>query len=427
MEADKHLVLVALSGGADSVSLLLALKMLSFRVEAVHCNFELRGAESERDEMFVRALCRRLNVHLEVTHFRTQTYARRNGVSVEMAARELRYAYFERLRRERGADCIAVAHHRDDNVETLLLNLIRGTGVHGLTGMASRNGQVVRPLLNIARADIEAFLEDTGESYVTDSTNLQDEAVRNKIRLNILPQLQAINPSIAETLQATAQRMAGAEAYYNRAIDEACQRVMHGEIIDTAALLREPSPATLLYEILSEKGFNRMQVSEIYEHINGEPGHIYDCAEWRLLRDRGRLLLRSKQDTFVCHTSVLPLQGVVSVATGLTFVIRREPVNDAFVVPRNKGSVCLDVDKLAFPLTVRPIREGDRFVPFGMTGSKLVSDYLTDVKMSQFDKERQLVVCSGADIVWLVGERADNRFRLDGHSRFAMTLSLQAF
>lgn len=420
-------VLVALSGGADSVALLHVLRALDFPVEAVHCNFELRGAESDRDEAFVRSLCRRLGVELHVTHFRTRQHARRNGISVEMAARELRYAYFDRLRQERRAGCVAVAHHRDDNVETLLLNLVRGTGIHGLTGMAPRNGHVVRPLLGVSRADVEAYLAELGQDYVTDSTNLQDEVQRNKIRLNILPQLGEINPAVADTLQATAMRLAGVAAYYDWAIERARQRVCRDGGIDKEALRNEPAPQALLYEILSGKGFNPAQISEIYEHMDGEPGRVYESDSWRLLRDRDALLLRSKADRFECLCPVLPLQGTVRVAPGITFVIRREAVGPGFDVPRQKHTACFDVEKLAFPLTVRRVQEGDRFVPFGMKGSRLVSDFLTDAKKSLFDKERQLVVCSGDRIAWLVGERPDDRFRLDEHTRYAMILKLERF
>lgn len=415
-------VLVALSGGADSVALLHVLRMLNFKVEAVHCNFELRGAESDRDEIFVRKLCSKMQVKLHVSHFDTRDYASRKGISIEMAARELRYAYFENLRQERKASCIAVAHHRDDNVETVLLNLIRGTGIHGLTGMASRNGFIVRPLLGVSRADIEAFLAAEGQDFVTDSTNLQDEVVRNKIRLNILPLLKDINPAIVHTLQVTATRLAGTAVYYDRAIDEACKRVCHDDCIDTVMLRREPAPMAVLYEILSPKGFNNQQVEEIYKQINGLPGKVYESREWRLLRDRDCFRLRHKDESGGCLCTVLPLQGVVRVTPQIQFVIRRVVVDASFSVPRHKDCVCMDMDKLTLPLTVRLIRDGDRFIPFGMKGEKLVSDYLTNLKKSLFEKERQLVVCSGGQIAWLVGERPDNRFRVDDHTRSVLCI-----
>lgn len=416
-------VLVGLSGGADSVALVLALRASGFRVEALHCNFELRGEESDRDEAFVRAFCQQQDVPLAVVHFPTRRYADRKGISVEMAARELRYAYFERQRNERQAAAVAVAHHRDDNAETLLLNLIRGTGIRGLSGMMPRNGHVVRPFLNIARAEIEAYLAAEGKTFVTDSSNLKADVIRNKIRLNILPMLREINPSIVDTLQATAIRLAGTEVYYDKAIKEARTRVCRENVIYVVKLLDEPAPQMLLYELLSEKGFNGAQVDDIYAHLPGCPGREYLSRDWRLLVDRSRLLLRNRHECYECLCPVLPQQGTVSVTVDTDFCISRQPVSAGFSIPRDKDTVCLDADKLAFPLTVRFVRPGDRFVPFGMKGEKLVSDYLTDCKKSLFDKEHQLVVCSGGRIVWLVGERADNRFRLEAGSRHALLIT----
>ena len=416
-------VLVGLSGGADSIALVLALRALAFNVEALHCNFELRNAESDRDETFVRSFCRQQDLKLTVVHFQTRSYAARKGISLEMAARELRYEYFERQRGERQAAAIAVAHHRDDNAETLLLNLIRGTGIRGLCGMAPRNGHVVRPFLNMARAEIEAYLAGEGQAFVTDSSNLAADVVRNKIRLNIMPLLQEINPSVVSTLQATAARMSGTEAYYNAAIEEARQRVWQGDGIDVNKLREEPAPQTLLYELLSEKGFNSAQVNEIYEHLSGASGREYLSRDWRLLIDRGRILLRNRHESYACLCDTLPSQGRVKVAPDTCLAIDYRSVSPGFSIPRDKQTVCVDADKLTLPLTVRFIRAGDRFVPFGMKGEKLVSDYLTDCKKSVFAKERQLVVCSGERIVWLVGERADNRFRLESGSRNALLIT----
>ena len=214
-------VLVALSGGADSVALLIALMKLGYRCEAVHCNFHLRGAESDRDEHFVQELCDSKGIRLNVTHFDTTAYAKENGISIEMAARELRYKLFEELRASSGAEAIAVAHHRDDSAETMLLNLIRGTGIKGLRGIRPKNGYIVRPLLCVGRTDILEYLKWRGEEYVTDSSNLTCDYTRNKIRLELIPLMAQINPSILETLAATASRVGECETIYSKAIEEA--------------------------------------------------------------------------------------------------------------------------------------------------------------------------------------------------------------
>lgn len=418
--AEGEKALVALSGGADSVALLRVLLDIGIRCEAVHCNFRLRGAESDRDEQFVRTLCRQLGIELHVNSFATAHYAEKHGISIEMAARELRYDYFETLRQQRGAACVVVAHHRDDNVETLLLNLLRGTGIHGLTGIHYRHGSVVRPMLDVGRNEILHYLAALKQSYVTDSTNLEDDVLRNKLRLNVLPLLAEINPSVASTLQQTIIRMADVALIYDEAVGAMKKRVQQGDRVSIQALQKETAPRTLLYEILQPHGFSSVQVADIYEQLGGDPGRIYESTEWRLLRDRDFLYLRRKSEEFACFRTVLPLQGEVEVAPGIRFVIRRYAISEGYELKRDKRILCADMEKLQFPLTVRLFAEGDRFCPFGMKGSKLVSNYLTDAKYSVFDKERQLVICSGNDIVWLVGERSDNRFRIDSQTRFVL-------
>ncbi len=411
-------ILVALSGGADSVALLLVLLQAGFRCEAAHCNFHLRGEESDRDEKFVRDLCRSRSVRLHTKDFDTAAYAREKGVSMEMAARELRYGYFEELRADWRFDEIAVAHHRDDNVETMLLCLIRGTGLKGLTGMRYRNGHVIRPLLDASREEIERYLDGEGQAYVTDSTNMETEAVRNKIRLELLPMLKTVNPSILDTLQETIRHLNDAYTLYNRAVEDLKARICRDDRIDMEALKSVPAARTVLFELLSAYGFNGAQTEEVFAHLDGTPGKTYESREWRLLRDRKTLVLTRKGERYECLCHVLPLEGYVKVTKDLTFFIRRMPCDGHFTIPRSKDVACVDLGKMEYPITVRFAREGDRFVPFGMTDGKLVSDYLTDCRKNLFEKERQLVVCGGERIVWVVDERIDDRFRIDeGTSR----------
>lgn len=405
-------VLVAVSGGADSVALLHILKRIGFNCDAVHCNFHLRGEESDRDENFVRALCQKMNVRLHTTNFNTVQYAKEQGVSIEMAARDLRYEFFDKLRCEFGYDKIAVAHHRDDNVETLLLNLIRGTGLKGLKGMRYCNGYVVRPLLDVSRQCIEEYLTEVGMEFVTDSTNLETDAIRNKIRLEVLPLLRTINPSISDTLQETIARLNECYDLYSYAVESIKKGLIDNTRISIESLKRTPSARTILYEILSEYGFNNSQTDDIIKHLDGETGKIYESGEWRLLRNRDALVLKNKSDRCVLECDVLPLDGYVRVTNNVAFVVERRSVAADFVVPRRQDILCMDLDKVSYPITVRLVEEGDKFIPFGMDGEKLVSDYLTDRKKSIFEKECQLVVCTGNKIAWLVNERSDNRFRV---------------
>lgn len=418
-------ILVALSGGADSVALLLVLQQAGFHCEAVHCNFHLRGEESDRDEKFVRDLCRSRSIRLHTKDFDTAAYARQKGISIEMAARELRYGYFEELRADWRFDKIAVAHHRDDNVETLLLHLVRGTGLKGLTGMRYHNGYVIRPMLDTNRKEIERYLAGKGQPYVTDSTNLETEAVRNKIRLEFLPMLKTVNPSILDTLQGTIRHLEDAYTLYNMAVEDLKARICRNDRIDIQALKAVPAARTVLFELLSAYGFNSVQAEEIFDHLDGCSGKVYESHEWRLLRDRKTLVLSRKDEQYKCLCHVLPLEGCVKVTQDLTFLIRRVHYDRHFTIPRSKDTVCLDLDKIEYPIMVRLVQEGDRFVPFGMTGQKLVSDYLTNCQKNLFEKERQLVVCSGEHIAWLVNERSDNRFRIDDKTNHVLIIQCQ--
>ena len=398
----KDKVLVALSGGADSVALLRVLLSLGYACECAHCNFHLRAEESNRDERFVRDLCGKHAVPLHVVHFETEAYAREHHLSIEMAARELRYGWFEQLRQERGAAVIAVAHHRDDSVETFLLNLIRGTGIDGLKGIACKNGRVVRPLLQVSREQILEYLIEMEQVYVTDSTNLQDEYMRNKIRLNILPLLKELNPSVMETIQDTSFRLSEVANIYHQNREEVLRRhvSVSTESLQTLRIsdvLNDVAPVSLLHELLFPLGFNSSQIKDIHRCMTvPQSGKRFRSKEWEVVRDREELLI---QKTAIEES--LPELRVEEVER-----------TDGFVIPKDKHIACLDADKVRQPLSLRKWRVGDKFVPFGMTGQKKVSDYLTDQKFSILEKERQWVVCSGDDIVWLVNERTDNRFRV---------------
>ena len=403
-------ILVALSGGADSVALLRILLDLGYRCEAAHCNFHLRGQESERDEAFVRALCHTLGVPVHVKHFSTEEEACRQHISIEMAARCLRYQWFEELRCSCGASVVAVAHHKDDSVETVLLNLMRGTGINGLRGIRPKNGHVVRPLLCLTRKEVIQYLSAIGQAYVTDSTNLEDEYVRNKIRLNLLPLMETIIPSARENMLATAYHLDEAAALYNKEIEVACRRVMMDGNICIDFLLKEASPETILFEILHPLGFRGAQLEDIFRTLNGQPGKIFYSQEWQVVKDRRLLLIE-------------PLQAKAPVPPALQ--MEEHDYTSSFILARGRNVACLDADKLLRPLTLRLWRRGDSFIPLGMKGRKKVSDYLTDRKLSILQKQRQWVLCSGNDIIWLVGERIDDRFRITSATKRILQVSLK--
>lgn len=427
----KHIV--ALSGGADSVALLLIMQSLGYDVEAVHCNFHLRGDESCRDERFVRELCGRRGVPFHTVHFATADYASLHKISIEMAARELRYRHFEQLRRDIGAADICVAHHSDDSVETLLMNLVRGTGIHGLAGIRPINGYIRRPLLCLSRSDIEGYLSARGQAYVTDSTNLVADVTRNKFRLNIIPLLKEINPSAADNIRRTAEYVSEAVRVFDDAmvagrarvtVAGGAESVSGGVTIDVSRLSAEPSPECLLHSILGGYGFTPSQVEQVYAGI-GAPssGRVYHSPRFDLLIDRGRIIIEPQ---FVAAGPLkMPEPGVYVIAGGRRLSVSIDDIDSSFVLPRSAAEVCLDASGVRFPLTLRPAVAGDRFVPFGMRGSKLVSDYLTDRKRTLFEKRRSMVLTSASgEIIWLVGERPDNRFRITERSRRAVRLKV---
>ena len=413
--------LIALSGGADSVALLVALQKLGYECEAMHCNFHLRGEESMRDEEFVRIICKKRGVKLIVADFDTKKYAAEKGISIEMAARELRYKAFEKHRKEIGAKSIAVAHHRDDSAETMLLNLIRGTGIKGLHGIQPRNGHIVRPLLCVGRNDIMEYLEKRGEGYVTDSTNLETDFTRNKIRLQIMPLLQEINPSIATTLAQTAERISEVEKIYTKATEEGVERVKKGNIIDIELLKQEPSPQALLHEIVQPLGFNSAQTNDILQATDAESGRTFESNEWRIMKDRTTLIIAPKTSSQTLVT--IPGDGCLKTPHG-TLICATKEYNG--IIERKKEIATIDLDKVQLPLTLRNKREGDRFTPFGMRGSKLVSDYLTDRKTSLLEKEQQLVVTDATErILWVVGERLAAQCAVDEKTKKILRLEWQ--
>ena len=392
-----ELYIVALSGGADSVALLLLLKNAGFNVHAAHCNFRLRGAESDRDEVFCVELCHRLGVELHRVHFDTREYAELHKVSIEMSARELRYKWFEQLREDIGAAGICVAHHRDDSVETVILNMVRGTGVHGLVGIRPRNGYVLRPLLCVSRDEIEEFLASCGQKYITDSTNLEDEATRNKVRHHIIPELQQLNGKALENIQRMTERMAAVEELLDAYKAQTIVRKENGIAIRKLDVLNN----YLLYELLADYGFNSAQASQICDSMRADSvGSVFSSADYDLLVDRECLLVEPHLE---------PMKPFVIPETGTYILDEKHKIrveSGAFEVSKDPLVATLDASKVHFPLTVRRAEEGDWMVPFGMSGRKLLSDMMTDLKKSIFDKRKQIVVTDNQGvIIWAVGLR----------------------
>jgi len=426
-------VIVALSGGADSVALMDILYRLDYACIGAHVNFHLRGDESDRDAAFCHQVCRDLGSPFYKTDLYAAQYAEEEGISIEMAARELRYRWFEQLRKEQGAVAVAVAHHRDDSVETVLLNLIRGTGIRGLTGIKPRNGNIIRPLLCCDREDVLEYIQQRGLTYVTDRTNALNEYRRNKIRNEVLPLLETIQPSVRESIGRTMDHLNETEILYEGALEDARKRICPNWKkgtestlkISISALELEKVPQSLLYEILSDYGFGRLDSQNIWKNRFNGSGKVHFSHTHRLVFDRDCMLV----------TEIPPIdEAEFPLEEGQTsmkepFSMRCEMVKPGkdFQISNSKSMAYLDADKLLFPLLIRHSRKGDNFMPFGMHGRKLISDYCIDRKLNALEKEELWLLCSGKDVVWVIGERIDNRFRIDSTTKRIFQLSVDGF
>lgn len=396
--------LVALSGGADSVTLLWVLHELGYQIEACHCNFQLRGAESDRDEQFCVQLCEQLGIPLHRIHFDTRLYAEVHKESIELAARNLRYRYFAQLKEDVEADGICVAHHQDDTVETVLINLIRGAGIQGLTGISAKNGDILRPLLCVDRKEILAYLEEKGQDYVTDSTNLVDDVVRNKIRLNIIPMLKEINPAASKNIAQAAHHLEEANKMLS-SIDICGEKSEDGTIrVAVQEIESAASAEYALYSSLSPYGFRGKAITEILASLHST-GKTWTSETHQLVIDRDCILIREKKTEAFLGMKI-PETGCYVLPRGekIKLSIREREID--FSPSKEKFLITLDADAVTFPLHLRLAQNGDTFHPFGMKGKKLVSDYLTDRKKNLFEKQSQLVLEDAkGQIIWVVGER----------------------
>lgn len=405
VENDK--VLVGLSGGADSVALLSILKELGYCCFAAHCHFALRGEESDRDRNFAKQISAKLGVPFIEVRFDTLKYAADKKISVEMACRELRYEWFETQRTALGCRYLAVAHHRDDSVETVLINLIRGTGISGLTGIAPLNGTVIRPILGLSREEVENYISQSNLNYVTDSTNKETIYVRNKIRNRILPLMKEINSSVYEAIEATSVHLSETELIYREALNKKIESIV--EVRDEVAYIKieklteQTAVRTILYEILKPYGFITSQLNDIIASFNEESGKRFFSLTHRIIKDRNRLIVvpLGKEDNYLIHYPANEMLRVEYMA-----------VEDLPPFTRDKSCAYFDADKLPEKLIVRHWRMGDRFLPFGMKGTQKLSDYFTTHKFSLLQKEQIWLLVAGDEILWLVGERQSDKYRI---------------
>ena len=387
-DIDNCKLILALSGGIDSMVLADLLLQAKADFVLAHCNFHLRGEESDGDEQFVREYAERNGLKIYVKQFETETYAKKHGVSIEMAARELRYAWFEELRQQLGYDKIAVAHHADDQLETFFINLLRGAGIRGLKGMQPVNGHIIRPLLDVSRAEIHQYAVEHHLEWREDHTNAETQFLRNKIRHELLPVIDSISQEGRASVLKSISHLASENELYRELLREKLAGGLPGKEVGYQ----------LLFEWLRDYGFNSDQVHFIYEAMNGQPGTSFFSPTHRVTIERDGLELTSiykKSDTSI----EISYQQVVK--------------DEHYQIDKSPRVAQLDAEKLSFPLQLRKWQTGDRFHPLGMKGSKLLSDFFVDQKMTTRQKEACYVLTTARDeIVWVVGRRIDDRFKV---------------
>lgn len=420
----EHALLLAVSGGLDSSVLLHLCAASGYTVELAHCNFGLRGVESERDEAFVKELSSMYGLDLHVKCFDTQAYATQHAISVQEAARDLRYAWFRQLLRERSLHRIVTAHHADDNVETSLMNLFKGTGITGLRGMLPLSGDLARPLLFATREEIGSYAVSHGIAHVEDSSNLSADYTRNHFRLNVLPLIRDVYPSAPANLRGNLQRFREAEILYREAVDRRIRKLVrqHGDELHVPVeALRHTRPRqTMLFELFHPYGFSPGQLSEIDKLLDSASGSSLHSATHRLIRNRNWLIL-TRHD--------LPDQSLVIIPEGIKEVefqggrLRISPYDPKEGIIRDASIALVDAGQLSYPLMLRRWRPGDYFYPLGMRKKKKLARFFIDEKLSRTEKEKVWVIESGKRIIWVVGMRIDERFRILPSTRLALRIS----
>lgn len=421
-------ILIALSGGVDSVVLSHLMCRANYKISLAHCNFHLRDEESNRDEAFVRSWAKENNIPLFVKEFDTYQYMKENKLSLEMAARDLRYNWFNSLLESEEFTCLCTAHHLDDSIETFFINLLRGTGIAGLHGIKVKNDKIVRPLLFATREEILSYAKQNNISYVEDSTNSETKFTRNKIRHNLFPVLREINPNFEFALKKDIEYLNDTEFVFRREIEKTKKEIIETEqevIKINISKLKQLNPMKIyLYEILSEYGFNETNINDILSCLDEISGKQFFSKTHRLLKDRHYIFIdviknNTTNDFFLidnCQSSLIhPLKMQIELLRDLKFIN----------ISKDKNIAMLDADLLKFPLILRKWRQGDSFVPFGMKKEKKLSDYFTSNKYSLLDKENQWILCSEEKIVWLVAERIDDRFRISNKTKNILKIEVE--
>lgn len=419
-------VLLTVSGGKDSMAMLDLFCGANrsdgrFQFAVAHCNFQLRGKDSDDDQIFVENLCKAKKVVFHTKTFETKTYAKKNKVSIEMAARTLRYEWFESIRQELNFDYIATAHHLNDSIETVLLNLTKGTGISGLKGISAKKGHIIRPMLFASRKEIDDYVTKKGLSWKEDSSNASNDYQRNLIRNEVVPLLKKINPNLDETFARNLERFHSLEADFRKNISHFKTTVMREEngifFLKIANIKQWQSANYYLEELLKEFDFNYFQSKEIFNSLDGLSGKMFYSENFTLLKDREDLVISPPLLSEQTKSIIISLEESNKEMTFDYFdniikftVLNIEEIDTNF--ERNSAILFADFDKITFPITLRKWREGDWFIPLGMNGKKKISDFLIDKKISLNRKKCIFLLTSQDATIWIINHRSDNRFKL---------------
>ncbi|MFH6943320.1 tRNA lysidine(34) synthetase TilS [Flavobacterium sp. FlaQc-50] len=414
---------LAVSGGLDSMVLLHLLKQLPYEIAVLHCNFQLRGLESFGDQNFIQEYCDTNKIPIFITQFDTEAFAKDYKLSTQVAARELRYSWFYELLETENFDYILTAHHADDNLETFIINLARGTGLDGLTGIPEENDKIIRPLLPFSREEILKYAQENNIQWREDSSNASNKYLRNKIRHDLVPILKEINPNFLNAFQKTQSYLQEAQVMVEDASIMIYQQVakeMEDDIhFDLVQLKKLPNYKSYLYQWLNEFGF--VAWNDIYDLVDGQSGKQVFAAEFRLLKNRNTLILspileEDENEEYIINET----------DTDVNFPLKLRLCQvDDITIDSNKA-IFVAVEKIRFPLILRKWNEGDLFYPFGMQGkSKKVSKLFKDEKLSLLEKEKTWILCSDNQIVWVVGIRQDERFKIENTTTKILKIELQ--
>ena len=421
-------ILLAVSGGIDSMVMSHLFLSIDAKIGIAHCNFNLRGPESDEDEAFVRRFALSHNIEFFSENFDTIGFATEKGISIQMAARELRYRWFEEIRLKNNFSCISVAHNLNDNVETFLLNLTRGSGIAGLTGMKPKHNSLIRPLLFASRNSIVEYSKLNSVDYREDRSNAETKYKRNKIRHVIVPLFKEINPSFETTIIETAERLNEINEIISghiSGIRDKVSNISNNSICFKICTLQGLSPMhTLLYELFRPYGIGKGQLDDLVNLINGKTGSQLITPDYRLVKNRKELVVSKKEtDSETCF-EILRVKDFIKFPDYISARIKK--INEGFKIPATSNIACLDADKISFPMIIRKWKYGDSFYPLGMNQKKKLSDYFIDNKYSVFEKDYCWILESAGKIVWIINDRIDNRYRITHSTKKALIIKVRS-